>query len=381
MTILLEELSEAYPAFEYDAWLTRINGEQFGSSFVGVNPNSKIPAMLHYRGGAGGGEPVRLFESGSILLYLCEAFDPRGLFMPQDARLKAECVNWLMWQMGSAPYVGGGFGHFFNYAPIKIEYAIDRFSMETKRLLDVLERHLGGKDGKGHNGTAGGPFMLGEAYSIADMAIWPWYGNLALGRLYGNSETFLSVKQDYPHVIAWAQRVLERPGVARGRMVNRTWGGKDEQLHDRHSRADFATETEAAKAARFDAAVAAAEVREAGAAAVLTAERPGEWKGKEGKHVPAMTAASKGGAGGGSPSDKDVSAVAVTVTVPHSMDAEHFIELIWAKDQDGRVVAAKQLAPGDAPSLTFTAPAGTTSVTAFESCNLHGVWASGTVLL
>jgi len=179
-TVLLEELVEAYPGFDYDAWLVKISGEQFGSGFVGANPNSKIPAMLHYSGDDAA-PPVRVFESACILLYLCESFDADRKFFPSsDPRRKAECLNWLFWQMGSAPYLGGGFGHFYNYAPVKIKYAIDRFSMETKRQLDVLERHLGASDGKSVNGCEGGPYMLGAEYSIADIAIWPWYTHPSL---------------------------------------------------------------------------------------------------------------------------------------------------------------------------------------------------------
>ena len=245
VTILLEELAAADPSFEYDAWLTGIGGAQFGSGFVAVNPNSKIPALLDRRGGAGGGTPTRVFESGSILLYLCEKYDREGAFLPKaaadSAAARAEVLNWLMWQMGSAPYLGGGFGHFYSYAPVKIKYAVDRFTMEAKRQLDVLERVLCGADSPGGGGSR--PFIAGERYSIADMAIWPWYGNLVLGRLYGAAE-FLDAAADYPHVVAWARRVLERPAVQRGRMVNRTWGPKAEQLHNRHARSDFETQTQ-----------------------------------------------------------------------------------------------------------------------------------------
>jgi len=248
-TVLLEELVEAYPGFDYDAWLVKISGEQFGSGFVGANPNSKIPAMLHYSGDDAA-PPVRVFESACILLYLCESFDADRKFFPSsDPRRKAECLNWLFWQMGSAPYLGGGFGHFYNYAPVKIKYAIDRFSMETKRQLDVLERHLGASDGKSVNGCEGGPYMLGAEYSIADIAIWPWYGVLMLGKLYGNSAVFLDVEKDYPHVLAWAKLISIRPAVQRGRKVNRPFGPPEDQLWERHSPEDFATSTQAAKEA------------------------------------------------------------------------------------------------------------------------------------
>lgn len=226
VTTMLEELlALGHRGAEYDAWLIRIGeGDQFGSGFVDVNPNSKIPAMVDHSGP----EPIRIFESGSILLYLAEKF---GAFIPKDIKGRTECLNWLFWQMGSAPYVGGGFGHFYAYAPQKIEYAIDRFAMETKRQLDVLNRRL-----------AESPYVAGNDYTIADMAIFPWYGWLVEGWLY-NAAEFLSV-QDYPHVQRWAKTLLERPAVQRGRMVNRTFGDPASQLHERHDASDFATRTQ-----------------------------------------------------------------------------------------------------------------------------------------
>lgn len=226
VTILLEELLAAgHTGAEYDAWLIRIGeGDQFGSGFVGVNPNSKIPAMVD----RSGPQPVRIFESGSILLYLAEKF---GAFLPKGLPGRTECLSWLFWQVGSAPYLGGGFGHFYNYAPFKIEYAIDRFAMEVKRELDVLNRRL-----------ADHPFIAGDEYTIADIAIWPWYGGVVLNRVYGAAE-FLSV-QDYPHVQRWANIIAERPAVRRGRMVNRTSGEPAEQLRERHAASDFETRTQ-----------------------------------------------------------------------------------------------------------------------------------------
>ncbi len=218
VTILLEELLEAGHDAEYDAWLIDIGkGDQFGSGFVAVNPNSKIPAMMDHATGQ------RLFESASIMLYLAEKFG--GAFIPKDAALRAEMFNWLFWQMGSAPFVGGGFGHFYAYAPTKQEYPINRYAMETKRQLDVLNQHLAGHE-----------WMAGE-YSLADMAIYAWYGNLVLGRAY-NAAEFLDVAS-YTHLVAWAQRIDARPAVIRGRKVNRTWGEAHEQLPERHSAADF----------------------------------------------------------------------------------------------------------------------------------------------
>ncbi|OUJ09666.1 glutathione-dependent disulfide-bond oxidoreductase [Acetobacter sp. DsW_059] len=225
VTILLEELLAAgHTDAEYDAWLINIGqGDQFSSGFVATNPNSKIPALVDHSGA----EPQRVFESGSILLYLAEKF---GAFLPASPSQRTECLNWLFWQMGSAPFVGGGFGHFYAYAPVKIEYAIDRFAMETKRLLDVLNRQL-----------ADHPFVAGHEYSIADMAIFPWYGGLVEGWLY-NAAHFLSV-DDYPHVKRWADQLLQRPAVQRGRMVNRTFGDPATQLHERHDASDFETKT------------------------------------------------------------------------------------------------------------------------------------------
>jgi len=226
VTVMLEELlALGHTGAEYDAWLIRIGeGQQFGSGFVAANPNSKIPALLD----RSGPKPRRVFESGAILLYLAEKF---GAFLPKDADARTEALNWLFWQMGSAPYLGGGFGHFYAYAPMKIEYAIDRFAMETKRQLDVLERHL-----------ADNAYMAGDTYSIADMAIWPWYGGLAKGVLYGAAE-FLSV-HEYKHVNRWADAIAERPAVKRGRMVNRIVGDPASQLHERHDASDFDTKTQ-----------------------------------------------------------------------------------------------------------------------------------------
>jgi len=226
VTVMLEELlALGIKAAEYDAWLIRINdGDQFGSGFVAINPNSKIPALVDH----GTPEPTRVFESGAILLYLAEKF---GAFVPGDAAARAECLSWLFWQMGSAPYLGGGFGHFYAYAPFKIEYAIDRYAMETKRQLDVLDRHLADHD-----------YMAPGGYSIADMAIWAWYGQLALGRQY-NAAEFLDVGS-YEHVMNWAQTIDARPAVQRGRMVNRTSGKPAMQLRERHDASDFATRTQ-----------------------------------------------------------------------------------------------------------------------------------------
>lgn len=229
VTIMLEELVEMSPDFEYDAWLLKINGEQFESGFFAANPNSKIPAMMDYSDPE---KPVRIFESGAILMYLAEKYDKDGVFFPKEYPLRAECISWLMWQMGSAPFIGGGFGHFYHYAPVKIEYGIDRYSMETKRLLDVLDKQLAGKQ-----------YVCGDQYTIADMAIYPWIGGLVLGNLYGNAATFLEVK-NYENVLAWANRIKERPAVVRGRMVNRPFGDPKEQLHNRHQRSDFETQTE-----------------------------------------------------------------------------------------------------------------------------------------
>jgi GSH-dependent disulfide-bond oxidoreductase len=226
VTILLEELlASGHRGAEYDAWLIRINeGDQFGSGFVAINPNSKIPALVD----RSGPEPVRVFESGAILLHLAEKF---GAFLPTRPGARAECLSWLFWQMGSAPYLGGGFGHFYAYAPIKIEYAIDRFTMETKRLLDVLDKHL-----------ANNEYVVGSEYTIADIAIWPWYANLVKGWAYQAAE-FLSV-QEYTHVLRWADLIGARPAVVRGRMVNRVTGEPSGQLHERHDAADFQTRTQ-----------------------------------------------------------------------------------------------------------------------------------------
>ncbi|MFD1746461.1 glutathione-dependent disulfide-bond oxidoreductase [Rhizobium helianthi] len=225
VTILLEELLEAgHSGAEYDAWLINIGkGDQFGSGFVGVNPNSKIPALMDHQP-KGGGEPVRLFESGSILVYLAEKF---GAFLPADLRARTEAMNWLFWQMGSAPFVGGGFGHFYAYAPMKIQYAIDRYAMETKRQLDVLNRQL-----------ANNEFVSGSDYTIADMAIWPWYGRLALDSSYPNAGDFLSTSE-YEHVVRWAKQLAARPGVKRGGIVNKASGDPGTFLPERHSASDF----------------------------------------------------------------------------------------------------------------------------------------------
>ena len=226
VTIMLEELlARGHKGAEYDAWLIRIGeGEQFGSGFVAVNPNSKIPALVD-RSGA---KPIRIFESGAMLLHLAEKF---GEFLPKDAAGRAECLSWLFWQMGSAPYLGGGFGHFYAYAPFKIEYAIDRFAMETKRQLDVLERRLGET-----------PYLAGGDYTIADIAVWPWYGGLAKGLLYGAGE-FLAV-HEYKNVVRWADAIGARPAVKRGRIVNRVQGDPAMQLRERHDASDFDLRTE-----------------------------------------------------------------------------------------------------------------------------------------
>jgi GSH-dependent disulfide-bond oxidoreductase len=226
VTIMLEELlALGHHGAEYDAWLIRINdGDQFSSGFVKVNPNSKIPALVDRSEPT----PVRVFESGSILVYLAEKF---GAFLPAERAARTECLSWLFWQMGSAPYVGGGFGHFYAYAPVKIEYAIDRFAMEAKRQLDVLDRRLGESE-----------YVAGNSYTIADIAIFPWYGGLAKGWAYGAAE-FLSV-QDYKNVQRWADALLARPAVQRGRMVNRTFGEPSSQLHERHDASDFQTRTQ-----------------------------------------------------------------------------------------------------------------------------------------
>jgi GSH-dependent disulfide-bond oxidoreductase len=226
VTVMLEELlALGRSGAEYDAWLIRIgDGEHFGSGFVAANPNSKIPALMDYSGPT----PIRVFESGAILIYLAEKF---GAFLPTEVSARAECLSWLFWQMGSAPYLGGGFGHFYAYAPTKIEYAIDRFAMEAKRQLDVLDRRL-----------ADNAYIAGSDYTIADMAIWPWYGGLAKGWLYEAAE-FLQV-QDYANVQRWADAIAERPAVQRGRMVNRISGEPSSQLHERHDASDFEMKTQ-----------------------------------------------------------------------------------------------------------------------------------------
>ena len=226
VTVMLEELlALGHGGAEYDAWLIRINeGEQFGGGFVAVNPNSKIPALWDRSGTT----PVRVFESGAILLYLAEKF---GAFLPLNINERAECLSWLFWQMGSAPFLGGGFGHFYAYAPTKIEYAIDRYAMEVKRQLDVLDRRL-----------AESPYLAGDDYTIADMAVWPWYGTLAKGQLYEAGE-FLQV-QAYTNILRWTDQIAQRPAVQRGRMVNRTWGQPSSQLHERHDAGDFDTKTQ-----------------------------------------------------------------------------------------------------------------------------------------
>ncbi len=227
VTVMLEELLAAgHTGAEYDAWLIRISeGDQFGSGFVDINPNSKIPALMDRSGPA----PIRVFESGSILLYLAEKF---AAFLPTDGAKRAEALSWLFWQMGAGPFLGGGFGHFYAYAPIKIEYAIDRFAMEVKRQFDVLDRRL-----------ADNEYLAGDSYTIADMAVWPWYGAVAKGLVYGNAAEFLSV-EEYANVIRWTDQIAERPAVRRGRMVNRAMGDLASQLHERHDASDFDTKTQ-----------------------------------------------------------------------------------------------------------------------------------------
>ena len=226
VTIMLEELLAAgHAGAEYDAWLIRIgDGDQFGSGFVEINPNSKIPALVDQSGAT----PIRVFESGAILMYLADKF---GAFLPGDPAVRAECLSWLFWQMGSAPYLGGGFGHFYAYAPSKIEYAIDRFAMEAKRQLDVLDKRL-----------AESRYLAGDNYTIADIAVWPWYGGLAKGWLYDAAE-FLQVAE-YRHLQRWSDAIFDRPAVRRGRMVNRVSGEPSTQLHERHDAGDFATRTQ-----------------------------------------------------------------------------------------------------------------------------------------
>lgn len=226
VTVMLEELlALGHSGAEYDAWLVRIDeGDQFGSGFVAANPNSKIPALMDHSGA----EPIRVFESGAILMYLAEKF---GAFLPEDVATRAECLSWLFWLMGSAPYLGGGFGHFYAYAPVKIEYAIDRYAMEVKRQLDVLDRRL-----------AETAYLAGDDYTIADIATWPWYGGMAKGVLYEAGE-FLQV-QDYTNVQRWTEAIAARPAVKRGRMVNRPFGEPASQLHERHDADDFLTKTQ-----------------------------------------------------------------------------------------------------------------------------------------
>ncbi len=227
VTVMLEELlALGHSGAEYDAWLINIQeGAQFGSGFVAVNPNSKIPALLDRSDAA---HPVRVFESGAILLYLAEKF---GAFVPASGAARAECLSWLFWQMGSGPFLGGGFGHFYAYAPEKFEYPIDRFAMEVKRQMDVLNKRLAEHE-----------FIAGSDYTIADMAIWPWYGALARGQLYEAGE-FLQV-HEYTHVVRWAEKIAQRPAVQRGRKVNRVFGDPASQLHERHDASDFDTKTQ-----------------------------------------------------------------------------------------------------------------------------------------
>ena len=226
VTVMLEELlALGHSGAEYDAWLIKINeGDQFSSGFVAANPNSKIPALMDHSGKT----PIRVFESGAILMHLAEKF---GAFLPTETAARAECLSWLFWQMGSAPYLGGGFGHFYAYAPFKIEYAIDRFAMEVKRQMDVLDKHL-----------ADHKYLAGDDYTIADMAVWPWYGGMAKGLLYEGGE-FLQV-QEYKNLIRWTDEIGERPAVKRGRMVNRPFGDPASQLHERHEASDFDTKTQ-----------------------------------------------------------------------------------------------------------------------------------------
>lgn len=227
VTILLEELlALGHTGAEYDAWLVNIgDGDQFGSGFVEANPNSKIPALVDHSTA----KPTRVFESGAILLYLAEKF---GAFLPKDPASRTECLNWLFWQMGSAPFLGGGFGHFYAYAPVKIEYAINRYAMEVKRQLDVLDRHL-----------ADNQYMAGDEYSIADMSIWPWYGNVVIGTIYNDAATFLEA-DGYKNVVRWQKEIAAREPVIRGRKVNRAFGPLEDQLRERHDARDFETRTQ-----------------------------------------------------------------------------------------------------------------------------------------
>lgn len=227
VTVMLEELLAAgHTGAEYDAWLIRISeGDQFGSGFVDINPNSKIPALMDRSGPT----PIRVFESGAILLYLADKF---GAFLPTDPAGRTEALNWLFWQMGAGPFLGGGFGHFYHYAPVKIEYAIDRFAMEVKRQFDVLDLRL-----------ADNEYLAGDSYTIADMAVWPWYGAVAKGAAYGDAAEFLSA-HEYKNVIRWTDQIAARPAVKRGRMVNRAVGDPASQLHERHDAGDFDTRTQ-----------------------------------------------------------------------------------------------------------------------------------------
>ena len=228
VTIMLEELlALGISGAEYDAYMINISdGDQFGSDFVAINPNSKIPALMDHSNSTG--KPVRVFESGAILLYLADKFNA---FIPSELEARVECLSWLFWQMGSAPYLGGGFGHFYSYAPSKMEYPIDRFTMEIKRQMDVLDKHLADKQ-----------FMCGDEFTIADIAIWPWYGNLVLDTLYGAAE-FLQA-ESYTNLVRWTHALSQRAAVQRGRMVNRSWGETSEQLHERHDASDFDLRTQ-----------------------------------------------------------------------------------------------------------------------------------------
>ena len=227
VTIMFEELLDlGLTEAEYDAYPIKISdGDQFGSGFVAVNPNSKIPALVDQSTDP----PTPIFESGAILLYLAEKFD---VLLPTEVTQRTECLSWLFWQIGSAPYLGGGFGHFYKYAPTRIKYCIDRFTMETKRQLDVLDRHLSDRQ-----------YICGDTYTIADIAIWPWYGSLVLDKVYEGAAEFLEAST-YTHLMKWASSIAERPAVKRGRIVNRTWGPQEEQLHERHEAKDFETSTQ-----------------------------------------------------------------------------------------------------------------------------------------
>jgi len=239
VTALLEELCSIY-GIEYDAFpISILIGEQFGSGFVESNPNSKIPALLHYE--SDDKEPIRVFETSAIMIYLCEKFDIRNCLLPSkdsDPALYAECLSWILFVHGSAPYLGGGFGHFFKYAPIKFEYPINRFTMETKRQLDVLNRHLGGMEGSSKR-FGGGPYLCGDKITAADFACWPWYGRLVLNQLYDGADEFLQVRE-YTYVMDWANLIAERESIRKGVIVNKTWGDAGEsKLPERHSSNDF----------------------------------------------------------------------------------------------------------------------------------------------